>query len=382
MMKKSLFIKSFCTLALAGVLLSNVQNVFAKSADNVFTYPCNDKNQQLGLISREVTGASNADKSEIFFTADSTYKLNCTSEEVMRYQLGDTTFAVAFFPNIAMDKNGLFPENLTLTQARNWSKERYWYPDAVYYKETPYSFGQACNIVYPEMFDYITEYGAGTLMVGIIGTKYGDFIRYPGIYYPDDSIHDETGMQYDMRAWYNNVTLNDFIMDTSEQIPAPLPPASEIKETEAENIPTTPDLQVSEEIPTVEIPLQTNGEGITYTVAKYDTLGVIALNYYGSYEASKQLYDVNKDVLLQNGNKLNEGIQLKLPAVLGNYSLIAPPQLTGSEKLYSVKAGDTLRTIAQNEYGDSSLYQAIFERNTDRIKDVNHIYEGLIIVCP
>ena len=52
------------------------------------------------------------------------------------------------------------------------------------------------------------------------------------------------------------------------------------------------------------------------------------------------------------------------------------------ETLYTVKAGDTLSKIALEVYGDMWQYQAIYERNSDRLKNANTIYEGQVLVLP
>ena len=49
---------------------------------------------------------------------------------------------------------------------------------------------------------------------------------------------------------------------------------------------------------------------------------------------------------------------------------------------YEVKAGDTLGKIAQQFYGDSSLYMQIFEANKNQLKDPNKIFPGQKLVIP
>lgn len=114
----------------------------------------------------------------------------------------------------------------------------------------------------------------------------------------------------------------------------------------------------------------------SYTVKKGDTYGTIALNNYGTYGVWKALYKANK------GAKLTAGVTLTLPEKLGKVALIAAPAAADGETLYTVKAGDTLGAIAKATYGDVMKYKAIFERNTDRLKNANTIYEGQVIVLP
>ena len=114
----------------------------------------------------------------------------------------------------------------------------------------------------------------------------------------------------------------------------------------------------------------------TYTVKKGDTYGTIALNNYGTYGVWSELYKVNK------GAKLTEGTTLVLPETLGKVARINAPATASGETLYTVKAGDTLGTIAKATYGDVMKYKTIFERNADRLVNANTIYEGQVIVLP
>ena len=109
---------------------------------------------------------------------------------------------------------------------------------------------------------------------------------------------------------------------------------------------------------------------------KGDTYGTIALNNYGTYGVWGELYKANK------GAKLTEGATLVLPETLGKVARINAPAAAGSETLYTVKAGDTLGTIAKATYGDVMKYKTIFERNYDRLVSANTIYEGQVIVLP
>lgn len=114
----------------------------------------------------------------------------------------------------------------------------------------------------------------------------------------------------------------------------------------------------------------------TYTVKKGDTWSTICTNFYGT---NAQRYDLMK---ANKGVKLTEGAVITLPGKLGGAALIAAPVAGAGETLYTVKLGDTLGAIAKATYGDMMKYQAIFERNSDRLKNANTIYEGQVIVLP
>lgn len=114
----------------------------------------------------------------------------------------------------------------------------------------------------------------------------------------------------------------------------------------------------------------------SYTTQKYETYGQLAVNYYGSYAYTKALQKAN------DYKTLKEGVTITLPDKLGNAVRLAPAVAAEGETLYTVKAGDTLGAIAKTVYGNAAQYKAIYERNSDRLKDANTIYEGQVIVLP
>jgi nucleoid-associated protein YgaU len=52
------------------------------------------------------------------------------------------------------------------------------------------------------------------------------------------------------------------------------------------------------------------------------------------------------------------------------------------EKTYTVKAGDTLSKIAQQQLGDAKAYMAIFEANRNLLKDPDKIQPGQVLKIP
>ena len=53
-----------------------------------------------------------------------------------------------------------------------------------------------------------------------------------------------------------------------------------------------------------------------------------------------------------------------------------------AEKTYTVKAGDTLSKIAQQQLGDAKAYTAIFEANRDQLTDPDKIKPGQVLKIP
>jgi 5'-nucleotidase len=53
-----------------------------------------------------------------------------------------------------------------------------------------------------------------------------------------------------------------------------------------------------------------------------------------------------------------------------------------SIQTYTMKAGDTLYTLAQRFYGDPKLWTRIAEANRDKITDVSRIPVGTVLIIP
>jgi len=58
---------------------------------------------------------------------------------------------------------------------------------------------------------------------------------------------------------------------------------------------------------------------------------------------------------------------------------VAPP---AGAQTYTIKAGDTLYTLAKRFYGDGKLWTKIADANKDKIKDVSHIPVGTTLTIP
>jgi 5'-nucleotidase len=60
----------------------------------------------------------------------------------------------------------------------------------------------------------------------------------------------------------------------------------------------------------------------------------------------------------------------------------AEPAVPAGAQTYTVKAGDTLYTLAKRFYGDGKLWTRIADANKDKIKDVSHIPIGTVLTIP
>lgn len=124
--------------------------------------------------------------------------------------------------------------------------------------------------------------------------------------------------------------------------------------------------------------------GYIYTAKKYDTLGMLSVNFYGSYGYHKDIFNENYDLLIKTNGVIYEGMEIFLPATIATgVNYIAPAVIKESgEELYVVKLEETLGTIAFEQYGNSSYSTNIYERNLDRLKSSTLVYENQIIVLP
>lgn len=122
-------------------------------------------------------------------------------------------------------------------------------------------------------------------------------------------------------------------------------------------------------------------DSIKYKVQKWDTLGNISLRNYGSYAYHQELYKINKEAFAKTKGKLVPGMEIILPAKIGNAPRLAPLDATKGT-IHTVKAGETLGSISNKYYKTPSKYNIIFNANKDRIKKANMIYEGQQILIP
>jgi nucleoid-associated protein YgaU len=68
--------------------------------------------------------------------------------------------------------------------------------------------------------------------------------------------------------------------------------------------------------------------------------------------------------------------------IVADIQAVGPVQAQAPEKIYTVKAGDTLSKIAQQQLGDAKAYMAIFEANRDQLKDPDKIQPGQVLKIP
>ncbi len=111
--------------------------------------------------------------------------------------------------------------------------------------------------------------------------------------------------------------------------------------------------------------------GNNYAVEAGDTLWSIAQEAYNNSADWQKIYDANKGTIGPDPNSLTAGTVLYIP------------QLQGHTITYTVKAGDTLWSIAQYLYGNGESWQKIYDANKQVIgPDPNNLQAGMVLHIP
>lgn len=99
----------------------------------------------------------------------------------------------------------------------------------------------------------------------------------------------------------------------------------------------------------------------TYTVRSGDTLTAIALQVYGDATRWRSIYEANRSTIGSNPNLIRPSQKLVVPALPQKGGTNKPPAT--SQRIYTVRSGDTLSAIALEFYGDGTLWPLIYAAN-------------------
>ncbi|MFZ9023286.1 MAG: LysM peptidoglycan-binding domain-containing protein [Anaerohalosphaeraceae bacterium] len=146
----------------------------------------------------------------------------------------------------------------------------------------------------------------------------------------------------------------------------------------------------------------------THVVKSGEILPVIAKHYYGSEEGNRRiviqkLYEANTSVL-KSPDHVRVGQKLKIPPLnelLRTDQVVSAPSATkgvlqkisevfvpvekediGSISEYTVRKGDNLWSIAEENLGDGNRYKEIAQLNKGRIRNANNVAVGTRLVIP
>ena len=129
--------------------------------------------------------------------------------------------------------------------------------------------------------------------------------------------------------------------------------------------------------------------GNIYTVQQGDTLYGIAVQRYGDAKYVPMIQAANPGLTprsLQVGHKLTLPAPepAEKPAPDGGPGVKPPDEKPADAgKIYIVRRGDTLATIARRFYGDASMYRKIYELNQDTLASVTApLYVGQHLRLP
>lgn len=135
----------------------------------------------------------------------------------------------------------------------------------------------------------------------------------------------------------------------------------------------------------LRIPFDRNSHRTSsHKISTTDSLPSIAMKYYGSAEpALIEGIRIANPILSRGG--FQEGTKLIIPpleAVQDTPVEIYANTPAGKERVYVVRAGDTLSRIAAKKYGNSNKWRAIFKANKNKIRKPSAIRAGMVLKLP
>lgn len=123
-----------------------------------------------------------------------------------------------------------------------------------------------------------------------------------------------------------------------------------------------------------------DGNGTELVLSNVSGPGTVLFNYHttlslpGIPSTTRGTLEVF-EFSAKDGSEINKQV---VPIIFGR-ALVDP--YIGFQQ-YTVQTGDNLSAIAQQFYGDSTLYPRIFEANTDQLTNPNLIFPGQVLRIP
>jgi nucleoid-associated protein YgaU len=119
-------------------------------------------------------------------------------------------------------------------------------------------------------------------------------------------------------------------------------------------------------------------------VQKGETFESIARKYYGKSGKSSVIAKANP---MTDPNRLSAGRVINVPKDPGNIQGVPvqprpQPGEAAAPEEYLVRSGDTLSAIAQEVYGESRLWEVIFDANRDQLPRETSLKAGQRLRIP
>jgi nucleoid-associated protein YgaU len=117
----------------------------------------------------------------------------------------------------------------------------------------------------------------------------------------------------------------------------------------------------------------------TVVVAKGDTLWSIAEAHLGSGERWREIAELNEGRVMSAGSRFHDS-----GTVLPGWELLlpAPAKDEDEDEVVTVRRGDSLWQIAEDEYGDGAEWPRIYAANRDVVDDPDEIFPGQSLHVP
>ena len=87
--------------------------------------------------------------------------------------------------------------------------------------------------------------------------------------------------------------------------------------------------------------------------------------------------------MMNNAVAPTDKSKVKVPGGSAPYEKLPQAKIPEkSHKVYAVKKGDNLSSIAKSKYGKESQWTKIYDANKDKVKNPNLIYPGQKLIIP
>ncbi len=132
---------------------------------------------------------------------------------------------------------------------------------------------------------------------------------------------------------------------------------------------------------------------IIHKVVSSDSLVKLSKKYYGDETNWKKIHEANKDKI-PNPNVLHTGLELFIPAItvpekeadVRVYESLSKretdEELFATTGIHIVSPGDTLFSIARRYYGDTAMWDKIYDANEDKIVHKRLLKVGQTLIIP